>query len=507
MIAKNKQQHWLMHHKINKLVFIVCCLIIICTLVTAYKAFMSSRKVIIKNIYTTNLRLAQSFIHIANQKNQHQSPSAVLSRIENTWYATKKTSDNDYLYVVNSAGVLLLHSQDPSQRGTYVGNTILHPDDPVSLQTLVKNKKPWVGSSISSTGEEDITAFSYLPAIDSMVSIHTPLSSINQQIIQTTLPWLVGLIFIGGMLFPLSLWLLNIAYRKGRDQLNTANISLNKEVHERRQAESALKQHQNELENIINERTHELIQARDAAISATHIKSEFLTNMSHELRTPLNSIIGFTDILRTGQAGMINKEQNRQITMVNDSARYLLGLINGILDLSKIESGKIDIEKSSFQIHDFMREVSDLFRPQINAKSLSINLSLKDMDKLFIYTDRCKLEQIIINLIGNAIKFTAKGTITVSCQRAGTGVVIQIKDTGIGIPEENQEIIFRSFQQGDATTSRKYGGTGLGLAISRQYANMLGGDLAVDSRPGYGSTFFIILPQCIDQSLAQAQAM
>jgi len=505
MDAIDKSYLWLQHGKINKLVLAVCCFIILATLITAYKAFISSREVITSHISDGNLHLTQSFMRIAKEEKSDATIATVLSKLNKAWHSSRNPGDAGFLCVVNSKGILTLHTGNPDRNGKFVGEKKLHPDNPVTLQALVQLKQDWVGPYLSAAGQEQIAAFSYIPQIDSMVSIHTPLNAINQQIKETTLPWLIGLIFIGGIMFPLSLWLLNIAYRKGRNELNQANVCLNTEVHERRQAELALKQHRDALEDIVNERTHALIQARDDALSATHTKSEFLTNMSHELRTPLNSIIGFTDILRTGQAGAVNQEQTRQITMVNDSARYLLGLINGVLDLSKIESGKIDIEKLSFQFSSFIHEITELFRPQIEAKSLSINLSLIHLDEQHLYTDRSKLEQIIINLIGNAIKFTEEGSIDIRCRKyLGDGIIIEVQDTGIGISTENQELIFGSFQQGDTTTSRKYGGTGLGLAISQQYTKMLGGSLSVESKPGSGSAFYIVLPHCLNEDYQRA---
>jgi polar amino acid transport system substrate-binding protein len=237
----------------------------------------------------------------------------------------------------------------------------------------------------------------------------------------------------------------------------------------------------------------DLAAARDQAEQANRSKSEFLANMSHELRTPLNSIIGFTGILKDGIVGPVNEEQAKQLGMVYGAARHLLELINDILDLSKVEAGRVDVVTERFQLAPLLEELQALMQPLADAKGLVLQREGDCPDSLV--TDRGKLRQVLVNLLGNAIKFTEFGSVTVFCRQTDGIVVIEITDTGVGIAETDQERIFNTFDQVDTGVGREYEGTGLGLAICRRFVEMLGGEIEVAcSAPGEGSTFRIRLP-------------
>lgn len=263
-------------------------------------------------------------------------------------------------------------------------------------------------------------------------------------------------------------------------------------VQEQNKAQKELNEHREHLEELVDIRTEELRVARDQALEATRAKSDFLASMSHELRTPLNSIIGFTGILKDGMAGPINDEQGKQLTMVYGSAKHLLELINDILDLSKVEAGRIDVVKEDFELGDLLTELSELMQPQAHAKGLQ--LTLEEIPSLTLHTDRGKLRQTMLNLIGNALKFTEQGRVSVSAKRHEGGLQIHVTDTGIGILESHQQRVFDSFRQVDMSDDRKHEGTGLGLAISRKFMHLLGGDIRLESEFGKGSTFSVVLP-------------
>ncbi|TDB38028.1 MAG: hypothetical protein D9V44_08270 [Actinobacteria bacterium] len=252
-------------------------------------------------------------------------------------------------------------------------------------------------------------------------------------------------------------------------------------------------QHQN-LEALIEARTAELVAANAELREATAAKSDFLASMSHELRTPLNSIIGFSDILNRGMAGDLTDEQARQIGMINRSGKHLLGLINDVLDLAKIEAGKAELHLGPVDVETIVRDVVEIIGPLAGNKGLVVSVEI-DGPVPVLDSDADKIRQILLNLAGNAVKFTESGRIAVTVRGPLDGTLgIAVSDTGRGIAEAEIPRIFEAFSQVRTTDSSATVGTGLGLSISREFAHLLGGDIAVKSEPGVGSTFTLVLP-------------
>jgi len=255
-----------------------------------------------------------------------------------------------------------------------------------------------------------------------------------------------------------------------------------------------LKEINDEMEQRIIQRTEELAVATEKAQAADRLKSAFLAAMSHELRTPLNSIIGFTGMVLQGLAGPLNEEQTKQLGMVRNSAHHLLDLINDVLDISKIEAGQLVLMSDNFNLKESIEKTIQSVLPLAAKKNVRLYSEISDNVSEF-HGDRRRIEQIMINLLSNAIKFTNKGEICLRCFSDNASIVLCVQDTGIGISEENIDIIFDAFRQVDTGITRVQEGTGLGLNITKKLVEKMGGSIRVKSEMGKGSTFTVMLPK------------
>jgi signal transduction histidine kinase/DNA-binding response OmpR family regulator/CHASE3 domain sensor protein len=261
----------------------------------------------------------------------------------------------------------------------------------------------------------------------------------------------------------------------------------NQELEER----SRLLEEKNEL--ILERNLQIQAKAEDLAVS-TRYKSEFLANMSHELRTPLNSILLLSRLLSENHGNSLSKDQLEYASVIQSSGNGLLTLIDEILDLSKIESGKMELEYSDVNLEAIGSDLTSMFEPMAREKNIEFRVEALHNGAGMIETDKLRLQQILRNLISNALKFTRHGSVILTIEKDEQKISFSVKDTGIGIPEEKQQTIFEAFQQADGSTRRQYGGTGLGLSISRELAKLLGGEIRLVSEEGKGSEFTLILP-------------
>jgi signal transduction histidine kinase len=266
-------------------------------------------------------------------------------------------------------------------------------------------------------------------------------------------------------------------------RLQEVNEKLSGEIEERIKREQELQQ-----------TLKELAVAKEQAEVADNLKSAFLATMSHELRTPLNSIIGFTGIILRERVGPLNDEQKKQLNMVRNSSQHLLALINDVLDISKIEAGQLKLAYENMDLPQSIGKVVQSTRPLADSKGLELGFDISPEIKT-ITGDARRVEQILLNLLGNAIKFTEKGSVRIVCESDECDIIIKVIDTGMGIKPEDMGTLFKSFRQIDSGIGRKYEGTGLGLSISKKIVELMGGKIWATSSWGSGSTFGFSLPK------------
>ena len=279
-------------------------------------------------------------------------------------------------------------------------------------------------------------------------------------------------------------------------ELDTLARGFNGMLEQIQERDAHLAAHRERLEDEVAIRTAQLREARDASEASSRAKSEFLATMSHEIRTPMNGVLGMTELLLYGK---LSDEQRRFAQSVQNSGRQLLGIINSILDFSKIESGHIELEAVDFSLNELVEDTLDMFAQQADEKGLELVGRISPPNLAYMLRgDPFRLRQVLTNLIGNAVKFTAEGEIVVHAlieeTPEGVQLSLRVEDTGIGIPPESLLKIFDHFAQADGSTTRQYGGTGLGLAICKRLVELMGGNIAVESAVGQGSKFLVQLP-------------
>ncbi|BCG25633.1 two-component system sensor histidine kinase/response regulator [Pseudomonas tohonis] len=312
---------------------------------------------------------------------------------------------------------------------------------------------------------------------------------------------------------------LNEELQVQQEELRTANEELEDQSRLIRESQASLETQQAELEQTneqLNEKTLRLVEQRDTLDERNHAldrarkeleqraeelerasryKSEFLANMSHELRTPLNSSLILSKLLAENRKGNLDGQQVKYAELIYSSGTDLLKLINDILDIAKVEAGRLEIRPEQTELARMVENLENLFRPQATEKQLEFQVQVDAAAPRQFFSDSQRVEQILKNLLSNAFKFTHEGSVRLRVRPAEGGIAFEVADTGIGISQEQQNFIFEAFRQADGTTNRRFGGTGLGLSISRNLAQMLGGSIVLRSEPGQGSLFTLWLPE------------
>ena len=310
---------------------------------------------------------------------------------------------------------------------------------------------------------------------------------------------------------------LAVNFNEMASQIWDRSRRMEQEIIERIVAEEELKKHRTQLEDLVSERTdrltkanarleqeivqrkgieHALKRSKEDAEGANRLESEFLANMSHEIRTPLNAILGFSKLMSNAA---INEKQKRYAKSIISSGKNLPKLIDDILDLSKIEAGKLTLQYDPIHLNVVLEEVKNIFQLKASEKRIQLTTQIDPKFPEAILLDEVRIRQVLFNLVGNAVKFTERGSVTVKINFSDVkekeiNVTIQVVDTGIGIEGDKLDSIFEAFQQIDGQDTRKYGGTGLGLAITKRLVHIMGGNITVSSTPNQGSEFQVIFP-------------
>jgi len=423
--------------------------------------------------------------------------------------------DTGYVYVVSRAGDLLAHPQVAlvlqrrnvthlEQVGTALSSAAAGTS---SKGTLTRNLQ----------GETVFSSYAALADLDWVVFVERPAEEVYRPLwasIRRTaallavglgMATLASLLVARRILKPLQhlrhgvqrLGRGNLAYRlqlKTGDELETLADEFNR-------MSARLQDAYTGLEHKVAERTQELVALNQQLEQANRLKSQFLANVSHELRTPMNAIIGFTRLVMRKTEGQIPPLQHANLHKVLISADHLLALINGLLDLSKIEAGHMDVARARVDVKELLAVTAATVEPMLKPDRVRFVTELPS-ELPVLYTDREKLKQILLNLLSNAAKFTDEGVIKVSARVVGDRLILAVSDTGIGIPRDALGYIFEEFRQVDMSSTRRHGGTGLGLAIVRKLTRLLGGDISVESTVGAGSTFTVSLPLSVERPAA-----
>jgi signal transduction histidine kinase len=467
---------------VTRLAKILGVITIAATFGIGYEAYITSRDAVLHNSYGSNLDLARTFRDYAISRHGEGEQGAVLNDLRSLWQGLDRSIEGGFLCVVDTKGTLTLHTAAPQREGVDVGGNTIHPDNPVTLRGLVEQKQDYVGPYLSSAGKRQIAAFSYVPSLQSVVSIHVPYEAIDAKVREASLPWLIGLLVIGGGLVPFSLWFLHCAYQVAQQKLRRTNEALSTEISERKKAEQELWQHRQQLEKLVADRTVALTAANEELES-------FSYSVSHDLRTPLRSIDGFSQMLLEECDRKLDDSEKDYLQRVRNGVQYMGELIDDLLKLSKVSRGTLARKTVD------LSALAEATLTHLRASDPERKVDVCIAPGLSVNADATLLSAVLENLLGNAWKYTGKVDQAVieigEIERDGE-TVFYVKDNGAGFDMRYADKLFGAFQR--LHMKDEFPGTGIGLATVHRIVLRHGGRIWAEAEPGKGATFFFTLP-------------
>jgi len=469
-------------NNITRFVIIFGAIAVVTSFAIGYQAYVASRDAALKHIYSRNMDLARTFRDYAESMVPLSSPADVLLKLRSLWTKMDNVYEEGFLCVVDSEGRLTLHSAFPDREGVDVGNNTLHPNAALTLRELVLGKQEYVGPYLSSGGQHQVAAFSYSPELDSVVSVHVPLRDIELRLQQASLPWLIGLMLIGGGLLPFSMWFLHRAYLSAQRKIECINEDLHCEIRERKHAEALLEQYKLHLEEIVASRTHEL------TVANRELES-FSYSVSHDLRTPLRAIDGFSKVLLEDYENNLDDYGKNCLVRVRSRVQHMGRLIDDLLTLARTSRGSM--HKSVVDLSQIASHIMTELRGKEPSRVVITHIA----PGLTAYGDIGLFESLLVNLLDNAWKYTSKvekAAIEFNAIEQGGTTVFFIKDNGVGFNMQYAHKVFGVFER--LHCANEYSGTGIGLATVQRIVDRHGGKIWVQAAPGKGAAFFFSLP-------------
>lgn len=486
---------------LTRLVVTLAITVVAVSLAIGYQAYRSSRDTLLQHVYASNMELARTFRDYVAATQNVSNSAVTLENLRHLWHNIEKKYNGGFLCVIDRKGTLTLHTATPHREGVDVGNSTVHPKNPVTLKSLVLNKVDHVGPYLSSAGVDQVAAFSYVPALDSVVSVHVPFQEIEHRINDTMLPWLISLVIIGAVILPISLWYLHRVNARSQQALAHSNDALRSEIQHRQGVEQELQLHKLKLEELVSRRTEELQRSNNEL-------EAFSYSVSHDLRSPLRGIDGYSLALLEEYESVLDKNGKHYLQRVRAGVQRLGTLIDELLKLSHMT--RMDLRKQTVDLTRLSQEVFSELRGDFPDRSIQLQVQ----ENLCTNCDPNLIRVVLDNLLNNAIKYSAAVTaaeIEVGCIDERKPTIYYVKDNGVGFDMKHANKIFDPFHR--LHNDQEFPGNGIGLATVERVIHRHGGSIWVDSKPNRGATFYFTLQAakhaaeapCVNTNPAAAQ--